>query len=155
MDVDNFRRLFRYDHWANEEVLRSLKATKDTPARSLGLLAHILGAEYIWHSRLRQELSPVAVWSQLTVADCEHHIRALKALWESYLNNLRRDGLAATVPYTNTQGEAFTSGVSDILMHVVMHSAYHRGQIAADMRANGHTPAYTDFIHAVRQHKVD
>jgi len=155
MDVDNFRRLFRYDHWANEEVLRSLKAAKDTPTRSLGLLAHVVGAEYIWHSRLRQEPSPLTVWSQLTVADSEHHILALKSLWESYLNSLGRDDLAASVSYKNTQGEAFTSGVSDILMHVVMHSAYHRGQIAADMRANGHTPAYTDFIHAVRQHKVD
>jgi uncharacterized damage-inducible protein DinB len=28
---------------------------------------------------------------------------------------------------------------------------YHRGQIAADMRASGVEPVYTDFIHAVRQ----
>jgi uncharacterized damage-inducible protein DinB len=32
-----------------------------------------------------------------------------------------------------------------------MHSAYHRGQIASQMRASGKTPAYTDFIHGVRQ----
>ena len=155
MDIDNFRRLFRYDHWANQEVLHFLKAAKDAPARSLGLLAHILGAEYIWHSRLVQEPSPLAVWPQLTVAVCEHHVLALKGVWEGYLNNLGPDGLAASASYTNTKGEVFTSAIADILMHVVMHSAYHRGQIAADMRASGHTPAYTDFIHAVRQHKVD
>ena len=40
-------------------------------------------------------------------------------------------------------------------MHVLMHSAYHRGQIAADMRAAGLTPAYTDFIHSVRQGFVE
>jgi uncharacterized damage-inducible protein DinB len=34
---------------------------------------------------------------------------------------------------------------------VVMHSAYHRGQIASHMRESGQTPAYTDFIHAMRQ----
>jgi len=155
MDVDNFRRLLRYDHWANQEALHFLKAAKDPPVRSLGLLAHVLGAEYVWYSRLRQEPSPLAVWPQLTVADCEHHVSALSGVWEGYLNNLGREGLAATASYTNTKGEVFTTGVSDILMHVVMHSAYHRGQIAADMRANGHTPASTDFIHAVRQHKVD
>jgi uncharacterized damage-inducible protein DinB len=38
-----------------------------------------------------------------------------------------------------------------VLTHVVMHSAYHRGQIATHMRASGQTPAYTDFIHGVRQ----
>ena len=36
-------------------------------------------------------------------------------------------------------------------MHVLMHSAYHRGQIALEMRAAGMEPAYTDFIQAVRQ----
>jgi len=40
--------------------------------------------------------------------------------------------------------------VEDILTHVTIHSAYHRGQIASDLRAAGQAPAYTDFIHAVR-----
>jgi uncharacterized damage-inducible protein DinB len=31
-----------------------------------------------------------------------------------------------------------------------MHGTYHRGQIAAALRASGATPAVTDFIHAVR-----
>jgi uncharacterized damage-inducible protein DinB len=35
-----------------------------------------------------------------------------------------------------------------------LHSAYHRGQIAFQMRQTGHAPAYTDFIHGVRQGHV-
>jgi uncharacterized damage-inducible protein DinB len=35
-----------------------------------------------------------------------------------------------------------------------MHSAYHRGQVASHMRADGQTPAYADFIHGVRQRLV-
>jgi uncharacterized damage-inducible protein DinB len=42
-----------------------------------------------------------------------------------------------------------------MLTHVLFHSAYHRGQIALQMRASGMEPAYTDFIHAVRQGFVD
>ena len=53
--------------------------------------------------------------------------------------------------YTNSRGEAWTSTVEEILTHVVIHSAYHRGQIASDVRASGGVPAYTDYIHAVRQ----
>ncbi len=155
VDIENFRRLFQYDRWANQEVLNFLKAAKDTPARSLALLAHILGAEYVWYSRLRQEPSPLAVWPQLTVAECQHHVVALREIWQGYLDKLGAGGLAASVSYSNTKGEIFTTAVSDVLMHVVMHSGYHRGQIAADMRAHGHTPAYTDYIHAVRQHKLD
>lgn len=155
MDVDNFCRLFRYDHWANEEVLRCLEAAKDTPSRSLDLLAHVLGAEYAWYSRLQQSPSPLTIWPQLTFAECEHHVLTLRDVWEGYLKNLRPEGFVSTVSYKTTKGGVFTTGISDILMHVVMHSAYHRGQIAADMRANGNTPASTDFIHAVRQHKLD
>ena len=44
--------------------------------------------------------------------------------------------------------------MEDVLLHVVMHSVYHRGQAAADVRANGGTPAYTDFIHAVRTGRI-
>ena len=40
-------------------------------------------------------------------------------------------------------------------MHVIMYSVYHRGQIASNVRAEGLTPAYTDFIHAVRQGFVE
>jgi uncharacterized damage-inducible protein DinB len=41
--------------------------------------------------------------------------------------------------------------VEEILTHVTIHSAYHRGQIASDVRSAGLEPAYTDYIHAVRQ----
>ena len=57
--------------------------------------------------------------------------------------------------YKNSKGEAWTSSVLDVLTHVVMHSAYHRGQIASVMRAGGGTPAYTDFIHAARQRLIE
>lgn len=60
-----------------------------------------------------------------------------------------------SLTYKNTKGESWTNQTEDILMHVIVHSAYHRGQIAADVRAAGFTPAYTDFIHAVRQGLVE
>ena len=44
--------------------------------------------------------------------------------------------------------------MEDVLLHVVMHSVYHRGQIATEVRAAGHTPAYTDYIQAVRTDSI-
>jgi uncharacterized damage-inducible protein DinB len=37
-----------------------------------------------------------------------------------------------------------------VLLHVVSHGAYHRGQIASDLRNSGGEPVLTDFIHWVR-----
>jgi uncharacterized damage-inducible protein DinB len=74
---------------------------------------------------------------------------------KDHLNTLQEADLEGSVTYKNTKGEPWTSRADDILMHVIMHSAYHRGQIASDMRAAGFTPASTDFILAIRQGFVE
>ncbi|HKN34639.1 MAG TPA: DinB family protein [Terriglobales bacterium] len=149
--LDHLRRLFRYDEWANREVIASLKAAGRPPARSPQLIAHVLGTEYEWFSRIEGSRSPLVVWPDLEVAECDEHAGHLHTMWSNYLDNSMGEHLSRPVSYKNSKGESWTNSVEDILMHVVMHSAYHRGQIAADMRAAGYTPAYTDFIHGVRQ----
>ena len=62
--------------------------------------------------------------------------------------------MSRQISYVNSKGESWSSQVDDVLFQVITHSAYHRGQIASDMRAAGLTPAYTDFIHAIRQEIV-
>lgn len=149
------RRQLAYDHWANETVIASLASLGPPPPRALRFMAHILGAECLWLARLRKEGSPLAVWPELSVSECAARSAELRERWSAYVDGLSPASLAAPVTYTNTKGEAWTNSVGDILTHVVVHSAYHRGQIATDVRAAGHTPAYTDFIHAVRQGYVD
>jgi uncharacterized damage-inducible protein DinB len=90
----------------------------------------------------------------MTLAECEQQIATLPARWGAYLQMLRPERLGEEVVYTNSKGEPWTNTVQDILQHVVMHSAYHRGQIAMEVRAAGHLPAFTDFIHAARQETI-
>lgn len=148
------KRLYNYDHWANREVARALQAAPQVAPRSVRLLAHVVGTEWTWRSRILPESKKMAVWPQLTVEEIGREIEELRAAWESYLAALTPERLTLTGSYTNSKGEHFSNQIGDILMHVVMHSAYHRGQIAADMRASSLEPVYTDFIHAVRQAKV-
>ena len=149
--LEHIKNLFSYDDWANREVLASLQALNAPPERSVKLLAHILSAERLWLERLLVHKQTLPVWPLSTLAQCELEIDQLPGLWKNYLTALGEAGLARSLTYKNTKGESFSSQKQDILLHVVMHSAYHRGQIAADMRAAGFTPPYTDFIHAVRQ----
>ena len=46
-------------------------------------------------------------------------------------------------------------GSSHRVTHVLLRSAYHRGQIASQVRAGGEQPASTDFIHAARQSLIE
>lgn len=152
--LDYLRKLYGYDHWANQEVARALQAAPQAPERSLRLMAHVVGTEWTWRSRILPESKKMAVWPQLTVEQILEEVAELKTAWTGYFGQLTPARLAESADYTNSKGEHFSSRIGDILMHVVMHSAYHRGQIAADMRASGLEPVYTDFIHAVRQAMV-
>ena len=152
MMLAHLQRLFAYDEWANSEVLSSFqKAGSGTPEKSLKWLAHILSAERLWLERLTTQSQTHPVWPDFTLEQLSKEITDLARLWKEYLSSLGEDGLTRSLTYKNTKGESWTSVKQDILMHVVMHSAYHRGQIASAMRAAGFTPAYTDFIHGVRQ----
>jgi uncharacterized damage-inducible protein DinB len=153
--LQRHRRLFAYEDWANCEALASLAAASPPPARSLKFLAHIAGASRLWLGRLRGAGKPAAVWPDLGLEECRADLEDLGRLWTGYLEQLTPAGLEATVSYHNSKGEPWTSRVDDILTHVAFHSSYHRGQIAADMRASGHAAAYTDYIHARRQGFVE
>jgi uncharacterized damage-inducible protein DinB len=149
--LEHFRKLFAYDDWANRETLASIKAIEDPPPRSVKWLAHVVAAERLWLARILGEKQPMAVWPDLTVEQCQAELDRLRLLWQEFLGALDPAHLDRAITYTNSKGEAWTSKVEDILTHVISHSAYHRGQVASDVRTSGHTPAYTDYIHCVRQ----
>ena len=153
--VKELERLFAYDDWANREALATLRAAEDLPDRALKVLAHVLGAERLWLGRLEQSKSAAAVWPDLTLERCEAEIADLVILWEEYLEDLDPAELDRAVSYVNTRGERWSNTAGDVLAHVFLHSAYHRGQIAALLRAGGCEPASTDFIHCVRQGLVE
>jgi uncharacterized damage-inducible protein DinB len=148
--LNHYRRLFKYDAWANREVCMNLKNGGNPAGRGLAFMAHVIAAEIVWLERINREPQSVQVWPQWTLAQCETHLATITRRWRDFLDTLTPEAFAREIAYTNTKGETFRSSVEDILMHVVVHAAYHRGQIATDARAAGQAPAYTDFIHAAR-----
>ena len=149
--ADYLRRQFAYDEWANKEVLAAMRASGNASQRSLQLMAHIFSAERIRLERLKQQPQSTPVWPKLGLDECEEQAAEMAGLWREYLDLITAGDVNQSVSYKNSKGEEWSSAIVDILSHVVLHSAYHRGQIASHMRENGQTPAYTDFIHAVRQ----
>jgi uncharacterized damage-inducible protein DinB len=148
--IDHFRRQFTYNDWANCETLAAMQ--RHAPdERSLALMAHIGSAERLWMERMKQEPQSLPVWPKADLDSCRQQVAEIGRLWREYLNRMGEADLQRPVSYKNSKGEKFTSAIGDILNHVILHSAYHRGQIASHMREAGQTPAYTDFIHAVRQ----
>jgi uncharacterized damage-inducible protein DinB len=153
--LEHLRRQFAYDGWANREVVAGFKASARPNAPPRQLLAHILSAERLWLERIRKQPQSLPVWPDFTLDQCEAQIAELARLWREFLQQLSDAGLSEKITYKNSKGEPWTSTVEDILTHVLLHSAYHRGQIASQVRAGGEQPAYTDFIHAARQGLIE
>jgi uncharacterized damage-inducible protein DinB len=149
--LQHVRTLFEYDNWANQEVLKAVKAADEPPQRSVKLLAHVIAAEFVWFDRLKQQPQSTPVWPELNLQECAARLQSLNISWREYLNGLSAEGLSQPIHYKNSKGEAWDSTVGEILTHVAMHSAYHRGQIALDIRSSGYVPALTDYIHWARQ----
>jgi uncharacterized damage-inducible protein DinB len=159
MQAKDFQRMFVYDSWANRECLAAIRAAGSGSADGLARMAHILSAEKLWLDRIQQHPQTMPVWPSSTVDDCLRLADEMSSKWRDYLTQFEAQvpgaSLDGTVEYRNSKGEFWSSRVEDILTHVLFHSAYHRGQIALQMRASGITPAYTDFIHGVRQGLVE
>ncbi len=152
--IEHLRRQFAYDAWANREVMAAIRANTGDE-RALQLMSHIVAAERLWRERLEQKPQNVPVWPKADLSWCEAQAAELRGLWTEYLQRISGEDLARKVSYKNSKGEAWSSAIEDVLSHVVLHSAYHRGQIASHMRSQGQTPAYTDFIHGVRQGLIE
>lgn len=143
-------RLFEHLRWADAGVQASLTDAVNPPPHTLDLFAHVVAAEHVWLSRIGQVKPEVEVWPKLSLAQCLELATRNADEFSALVESLDDIGLDSGVTYRNSAGLEFTSSVRDILLHVALHGAYHRGQIAAAVRAGGDTPASTDYIAFVR-----
>ena len=143
-------RLVRHMSWADERAVEALRKACGVSQFARTELAHILGAEHVWLSRLEGRSARVAVWPDLSVDECAALARETSGAYKAFVESLDDDALERRVHYRNSAGAEFDSKVSDILLHVALHGSYHRGKVAAAIRGAGAEPAPTDYIGFVR-----
>ena len=149
-DRSTIERLCRHMTWADNEILRALRAAPSVPDAVLREFAHIVGAEDVWLSRLERRASELPVWPTLYLDDIARHIVKVHEGYDRFVAQLPDAGFAGMISYKNSAGQAFDNRVSDILTHVTLHGQYHRGKINLLLRQAGHAPAPTDYISMVR-----
>ena len=157
MTLPDFADLYAYTEWANDRMLRCAEALEaEAWAQDLGgsfptlggTLAHLISAEWVWVQRWTG-VNPTArpAWLEApapavlrtALAEVEQDRRA-------FLGGLVDADLARPVTYTLFNGSTTTQPLRDLLLHVVNHSTYHRGQVASMLRRLGQTPPPTDYV---------
>jgi len=142
------------DHmrWADAIVAESLRRNTPPYPEAARLFAHIASVEHLWYARIEGRPAEHEVWPKaMTPGDAAALAAEHADLYQRLVQGASAEELARRVPYRNSAGRDFLSGVSDIVTHVAMHGSYHRGQIARQLRSAGIDPPYTDFIQYTRR----
>ena len=156
MDViARLKRELAFNVWANREMMGSLHAAKQIPARAMEVLGHMIAAENLWLKRMGKAGPDILVWPTLSLADCDKQMSLLSQRWKSLAEELTISDLEKRIQYVNSKGETWENSVIDILTHVVIHAGYHRGQIASFLGRSGEKAALTDYIECSRRGYVD
>ncbi len=127
--------------WADDKMLGAI--AKDMP-ENISVLQHIYLGEMVWIRRVKgdrnvaiQELTPPA-----SVSELQSLWPALHRDWQDIAAN---DDCNRIIEFSR-QNVDITSPMWQIILHLVNHGSYHRGQVAASLRAAGFPPPPTDLM---------
>jgi uncharacterized damage-inducible protein DinB len=150
MNISYFKDLMSYNIWANDKVIKWLKALSEDQWRRpivssfptiRDTALHILGAEYIWLQRLCNVNETVWIPAVFTGSNAEIIDAWEKASrdLEFFLTTFKLENLWDTVTFKRINGEVKELKNFEIFSHVVNHSSYHRGQLVTMLRQVGFT----------------
>ena len=144
---------FRYDRWADRRWCDRLRDLPSLP-KATSLLSHLGATKQVWLGRLQgEDTSLLEIWPNDSLDEAVDRVTTAGAAMQEYVAAQSRVDLGRDARYQNSSGVTFDTPVRDILMHVLTHGHYHRGQIAQHVRAAGHDPVWTDYIAFSRQQK--
>jgi uncharacterized damage-inducible protein DinB len=146
--LEQFRKNFEYDYWANSQYLKALLEMTNPPEKAVKTFAHILFALEVWLARLlKEDLSRLTDPNPNTpLLECHPKLEELHRKWGAYLSSLKPEDLVKKITYPNTKGELYEQMVQAVLTHVGFHSHYHRGQLAGLVHQNGGKRPNTDYF---------
>lgn len=152
----------RYNVWANGKIAEFItKADEkffDTEVKSSfsslrKTVYHVWDAEFIWLKRLHGE--SLSDWSSKQFTGSrEEALRAWADCSKQFCDFIAAKDNAyyeSVCHYKSVKGDPFSSSVEGIIMHVVNHGTFHRGQMVTILRQLGYTDlSSTDLITFLR-----
>ncbi len=160
ISLPTFHELYRYNYWARDRQLAACAAlTEEEFKRPMGnsfsslrdTLVHLLQVEWIWLERWNQRAPKV--WpsdAELTGLEKigERWQAIERAMWE-FLGRVSEPELRREMPYVNFQGQTWTYALWRMMLHVLNHQSYHRGQVTTLLRQLGKEAPRVDYLDAL------
>lgn len=147
-----------YNTWASRKILDVIlhlteeQQHAEMPSSYPSLyktVLHMLDAESIWWQRLKllEKLDVPSKHFSGTTKELADELLLQSKRWEDWVNAASPLMLEHVFQYQTFTGEQFKQPTWQMVMHVINHSTYHRGQLINMLRQTGieKLPA-TDFI---------
>ena len=154
--LDALRDLYAHQSWADALQWTVVTGSADTreSEEMKDRLVHLHGAQWIWLARWRGEKMPFPTLGQFaTLEELRTFARDIHRNLAGFLAGLDEHALAAAVCYTDIKGNPHTQPLGGLMLHLALHSQYHRGQNASLMKRLGHPAPPTDFVQWLRAGK--
>ncbi|MCK9860031.1 DinB family protein [Paenibacillus sp. ATY16] len=146
--MKTIRRMMDHLYWADGRILDALEESETKNKDLLKLVRHVAVAEQVWLSRLQGRGS-----AQYSLWEEAEDLTAIRTMFEEnakqyrvYIERLDESGLDEMIDYSNQSGVPFRTSVRDILLQVLLHGQYHRGQINRALRTLSAEPVQVDYI---------
>lgn len=150
--------LFEYKAWANEELFNLLRTIdqqmfSEVTHSAIRVLNHAFVVDQLFKSNLQKTAHHyVATNTQETpsLEELFSKVKELDSWYCSYISHLSQDLLEESIPFIFTDGETGLMSREEMLLHVITHGGYHRGQVGQIIRAASVNPPrdiFTRFLH--------
>jgi uncharacterized damage-inducible protein DinB len=148
--LEQIQRVWKHAAWADGAILLAIERPEQSPADAVREFSHVLGAEETWLARLEGRAATLPIWPELARTELASVSRRIQDGYGAYLATLRDEDVERSISYVNTAGRSFETSIGDILLHVALHSQYHRGKVNLLLRQANAGPSPVDFISFVR-----
>ena len=155
--IERERQRYAHEKEANAKVagsIAAINADKHSDPRyqeAIDKFEHILIARRFWMARVTATEPQKHDAGGLSLAQAVETSAAVERVWDGYLATLDDARLRNRIDLLGGDGVKRSCMLEEALLHVYTHGFYHRGQIAALVRALGGEPAETDFIFFARR----
>jgi uncharacterized damage-inducible protein DinB len=157
MSITALKSLFGYKAWANAELFALLAGLPephgDEVHTCIRTLNHIYVVDRLFRARLGGEPSAFeATNTQATpsLRQLREDVESTDAWYQHYVAGVSEAALSTVVDFTFTDGDAGRMSTEEILLHVLTHGAYHRGNVGQVLKSLSVQPPrdlYTKFLH--------
>jgi uncharacterized damage-inducible protein DinB len=143
--------------WADERFLAALfplptdklqEYTGTSFKSMLGTLSHVYLAELVWLKRVQgfQDAQIADLRNPATLAILGESWPATHQDWIEWAHPLTLDDWLKPLKWRNSAGVESQLPHWQVVLHLVNHGSYHRGQIATMLRQSGIAPPGTDLV---------